>query len=98
MTITEFDMRQDLTERFAENLERMREDRYWQDIISEIADGFVYVYTLERVQQWLAVGCPDVDDPGLVEGVTDVSQIIAVAVFEWALAELCEMARDAGLD
>lgn len=91
-------MRRELQESFNERLDDMRESQYWQDDISEIADSFVSVYTTDRVQQWLDLGCPDVDDTGLIEGVTDVSQIIAVAIYEWATGELYDMAREAGLD
>ena len=97
MAITEQEMLNELQESFNERLDEMRESRYWQDDISEIADSFVSIYTRERVEQWLALGCPEVDDSGLIEGVSDVSQIIAVAVYEWASGKLYQMADDAGL-
>jgi DNA transposition AAA+ family ATPase len=94
----ELAMRKDLQEYFDERLADMRESRDWQDDLHEIADSFVSVYTTERVKQWLALGCPEVEDTGLIEGVSDVSQIIAVAIYEWACGELYEMAQEAGLE
>ena len=70
---------------------------YWQDTISELADGMVPVYSIERVQVWLGEGLPDVDDPGLIEGVTDVTQIIGAALYEHYLGYLYELADESGL-
>ena len=94
----ELAMRKKLQEYFDDRLADMQDNQYWQDDLYEIADSFVSVYTTKRVEQWLALGCPDVDDTGLIEGVSDVSQIIAVAIYEWASGELYGMAREAGLE
>lgn len=96
--MNEYEMRDTLRQEFAERLEDMRENPYWQDTIAEIADGFPSVYTLQRVDQWRTIGCPEVDDAGLIEGVTDIGQIIAIAVYGWASQFLYELARDADLD
>lgn len=94
----ELTMIRELRAEFDERLDEMRESPYWQDVTYEIADAFPSIYTLELVDQWRALGCPDVDDAGLIEGVTDVSRIIAVALYEWASEYLYEWASEAGLN
>ena len=62
---------------------------YWQapdvdnytDYLHEWAEGQVPVYNTYAVQEWLDKGLPEVDDPGLVEGVTDPLQMIRVALY-----------------
>ena len=62
---------------------------YWQapdvddytDYLHEWAEGQVPVYNTYAVQEWLDAGLPEVDDPGLVEGVTDPLQMIRVALY-----------------
>ena len=71
---------------------------YWQDTISELADSAVPIYTRERVELWLELGMPEIDDPGLIEGVSAVEQIIAVAIYEYATAALYELANEYELD
>lgn len=91
------------TERFADVLDEggtLTGDAptYWQDDVAELADSLVPVYTTERVREWLDDGCPDVDDTCLIEGVTDVSQIIAVALYERYSQELYTLADRAGFN
>ena len=62
---------------------------YWQapdvydytDYLHEWAEGQVPVYNKSVVQEWLDAGMPRVDDPGLVEGITDPLQVIRVALY-----------------
>ena len=71
---------------------------YWQDDLHELADGLVPIYSHDRVQTWLDAGMPDVDDPGLIDGVTDVLQIIATALYEHYLGHLYDLAEESGLE
>lgn len=71
---------------------------YWQDDISEMADSLVPVYTADVVQEWAEAGYPDVDDSGLIEGVTDIIKIMQVALYELYFAELYELADAAGFN
>jgi hypothetical protein len=71
---------------------------YWQDDISEMADSLVPVYTSQIVDEWVSAGYPDVDDPGLIDGVTDVTKIMAVALYELYSQALYELAYEAEFD
>lgn len=71
---------------------------YWQDDIHEMADSLVPVYNSDRVHEWMEAGYPAVNDSGLIEGVTDVMQIIGVALYERYSAELYELAYAAGFN
>src|SRR5690606_9943637 len=71
---------------------------YLHDELHEIADSLVPVYTVDRVQEWLEDGCPDVSDPGLIEGMTRAEDIIGVALYERYLDELYGLAREAGFE
>lgn len=71
---------------------------YWQDDVSEIADGLVPVYTSEIVREWTEAGYPEVDDSGLIEGVTDIIKIMAIALYELYSQELYQLADDAGFN
>ena len=92
--INRYTMQEELKDSFAESIEYMKESRYPEDILTELADGFVDVYTLGAVDQWRALGCPEIDDAGLVEGVTDIHQIVSMTVFEWASNYLYKLLRD----
>ena len=70
---------------------------YIEDTLSEWADSQVPVYSVDAVQEWLDLGCPDIDDPGLVEGMTDPLQVIRVALYCHYLDEAYTVAQEAGL-
>lgn len=67
---------------------------YWQDSISELADAAVPIYTADVVKLWLDLGCPEIDDSGLIEGVTDVTKIIGVVIYEQASQFLYELVNE----
>ena len=70
---------------------------YIEDTLSEWADSQVPVYTTDAVQKWLDLGCPDIDDPGLIEGVTDVTRIIQTTLYEHYINEAYTVATREGL-
>jgi len=70
--------------------------QYWQDDISELADELVPIYNNEVVSEWAEAGYPDVDDPGMIEGVTDVIKIMQTALYEVYSGQLYTLAYDAG--
>ena len=70
---------------------------YIEDTLSEWADSQVPVYTIDAVQEWLDLGCPDIDDPGLIEGVTDVTRIIQTILYERYINDAYTVAQEAGL-
>lgn len=91
------DARDAFTERFEDVLNGSDDvPVYWQDDLSELADGLVPVYTTDLVQEWLNAGCPDIDDPGLIEGVTDVTAIISAVMYEQYSLALYEIASEEG--
>lgn len=107
--MSEYDFQAELREAFLERFEGIVTDTgehsedyeqpmYWQDDISELADAAVPVYTRELVELWLDLGCPDVDDEGLIEGLTDPTRIIGVAVYCAATEYLYELANEYGLE
>ena len=53
----------------------------YTDYLHEWAEGQVPIYNVDAVREWLNEGLPEVDDPGLVEGVTDPLQVIRVALY-----------------
>lgn len=71
---------------------------YWQDEISELADSAVPIYTTDLVKLWLDLGCPEIDDTGLIEGVTDVTRIIGMVIYEQASQFLYELVTEFKLD
>lgn len=72
--------------------------QYWEDDISELADSLVPIYISERVKVWAEDGYPEVSDTGLIDGVTAVEQIMAVALYERYSAELWGLADTAGFN
>jgi len=70
---------------------------YWQDGISELAGDAVPSWTNDMYELWMGLGRPDVDDHGLIEGVTDIDRIVAVAIYEYATQYLYELAGEYGL-
>lgn len=72
--------------------------QYWQDTISELADGLVPAYNRARIEEWMEAGCPELDDTGLTEGVTDVFQIVGVILYEQYSQALYELADNAGFN
>lgn len=72
--------------------------KYWQDDIADLADGLVPIYTPDVVREWTEAGYPDVDDSGLTEGITDIIQIMKVALYELYSQELYGLAQEAGFD
>lgn len=85
--------------RFASVIDGTEElGQYWQDDISELAHGLVPGYTSEIVREWTEAGYPDVDDSGLIEGITDITRLMAVALYEAYSAELYELADEAGFN
>ena len=71
---------------------------YWEDTISELADSAVPIYTHAMYELWMALGRPEVDDEGMVEGVTDIDKLVAIGIYEYAYMALSELAREFGLD
>lgn len=93
------------TERFEKYLDGdgyLKDDaelpQYWQDDIHEIADTLVPVYNTARIEEWLEAGCPGVDDTGLIDGVTDVFQIVGVILYEQYSQALWALADEAGFN
>lgn len=83
-----------------ETLEAFLDDpdvQYIEDTLSDWADSQIPIYTREAVEEWLELGCPEVDDPGLIEGVTDVTRIIQIALYEHYSNEAWSIAMEAGL-
>lgn len=97
MGYTEREFRDNLKSEFEDRLPEMKEDHYWQDTIAELADSSVPIYNHDRVSLWLDMGIPEVDDSGLIEGVTDIMQIIGIAIYEQASQYLYELAGEAEL-
>jgi len=81
-----------------ELVEDYEQPQYWQDDISELADSAVPIYTNDLYDLWMGLGRPDVDDHGLIEGVTDIDQIVRVAIYEYATQYLYELAQEYGLE
>jgi len=73
-------------------------EQYWQDKLYEICDSAVPIYTRELVELWLDLNCPEVDDPGLIEGVSDVTKIIGVAIYEAANEYIYTLVEEYKLD
>jgi len=71
--------------------------QYWEDRLFELADGAVPVYINDMYELWMALGRPEVDDTGLIEGVNNIDKIVAVAIYEYATQYLWELAHDYGL-
>lgn len=72
--------------------------QYWQDDISEMADSLVPIYTSEIVKEWTEDGYPEVSDMGLIEGLTDVTRIMEMALYERYSEELYSLADGAGFN
>lgn len=72
--------------------------QYWQDGISELADQAIPVYTDDMYELWMGLGRPEVDDSGMIEGVTDIDKIVAAAIYSTATAILYEFAQEFELD
>lgn len=91
-----------LKESFLEHFEGIGEDeyeqpKYWQDNITELADQSVPIYTDSMYELWMELGRPEVDDEGLIEGVTNVDKIVATALYCYASAYLYQLAEEYGL-
>lgn len=71
---------------------------YWQDDISEIADNCIPVYNSKIVALWLDLGLPEIEDPGLIDGETDVLRIITIVLYEQATNYLYELADQYGFN
>lgn len=85
------------TERFEDVLNGTEDvPVYWQDDLHELADSLVPIYTTDLVREWLDAGCPDIEDPGLIEGVTDVTAIISAVMYEQFSLALYQLASDQG--
>ena len=90
----------DYTDSTHNNLEDYLKDpdvTYIEDDLSAWADAQVPIYTTDAVKKWLVLGCPDVSDPGLIEGVTDVTKIIQTALYEHYSNLAHSIAQEAGL-
>jgi hypothetical protein len=92
-----------LKESFLERFEGIGEDdyeqpQYWQDDIFELADQSVPIYTDSMYELWMELGRPEVDDEGLIEGVTDIDKIVGVALYCYASNFLYQLAHEHGLD
>lgn len=70
------------------------EPQYWQDEISELADRAVPIFPDSMYELWMGLGRPNVDDPGLTDGVTDIDKIVAMALYEQASQALYEIAEE----
>lgn len=83
-----------------ETLEAFLDDpdvEYIEDTLSEWADSQVPMDIYSAVEDWLELGCPEVDDPGLIEGVSDVTRIIQTALYEHYSSEAYSVAMREGL-
>lgn len=69
---------------------------WWSDELSELADSLIPAYDPDAVRLWLRDGCPDPDDYGLTEGLTDAKRIIRAILYERFLYELHGLAYAAG--
>lgn len=104
MAKTEYEFGVQLREAFLERFDGIDKDdernpdyedpQYWQDDISELADSAVPIYTQEMYELWMALGRPEVDDSGLIEGVTDIDKIVATAIYCYATQFLYELANE----
>ena len=64
-------------------IEDLLNSRYPNDILNEIADSNVPIFNRDRVELLLDdMSLSEVDDPGLIEGVTDIYQILGVSIYE----------------
>lgn len=69
-------------------------EQYWQDKISELASQSLPDARTELLELWADLDFPEVDDTGLIEGLTDVVAIIRWAVYEYATYKLYELATE----
>lgn len=72
--------------------------QYWEDTLSEIADNAIPAYNSEIVEVWLDLNLPEIEDPGLIDGETDVLRIITIVLYEQANNYLWELANKYGFD
>lgn len=64
-------------------IEDLLNSRYPNDILNEIADGLVPIYDRDRVELLLDdMSLSEVDDPGLIEGITDIFKILGISIYE----------------
>lgn len=98
LKITFFDTFDGVVDKDGEKNEEYEVPQYWQDSISEMADGAVPVYTQEMFELWMSLGRPEVDDPGLIEGVTDIDKIVATSIYSYASSYLYELADELGFN
>ena len=103
--MTERDFKKELRDGFIERFEVTKEnleddhwevERDWQDAVNELADMAVPIYTQDMYELWMELGRPEVDDPGLIEGVTDIDRIVATALYCYASGYLYEVAEEFG--
>jgi hypothetical protein len=73
-------------------------ERYWQDALSGLADDAVPTDDDELFQLWMDLGRPEPDDPGLIQGVTDIKRIVQVSVYCKAWELLYDIAHEFELD
>lgn len=105
----ESDLESGFEERFADYIDTVARERrtddegkliplpeYWEDTISELADDAIPAYNSEIVALWLDMNLPEIEDPGLVDGETDVLRIITIVLYEQANNYLWELANKYG--
>ena len=80
---TMYELEEEVRGEVRDRIEDLLNSRYPNDILNEIADGFVPIYNRDRVELLLDdMSLSEVDDPGLIEGVTDIYQILGVSIYE----------------
>ena len=80
---TMYELEEEVREEVRDRIEDLLNSRYPSDILNEIADNNVPIYNRDRVELLLDdMSLSEVDDPGLIEGVTDIFQILGVSIYE----------------
>lgn len=60
------------------------------DVIHEIADSFVPVYYTDIFAVLAELPCWELSDPGIAEGVTDISQLAQIHIYDAISQDLFE--------
>jgi hypothetical protein len=73
----------DVREEVRERVKELLSDRYPEDTLHEIADSNIPIYNADRVECLLSdLSLADADDPGGIEGVTNIFDILAWTIYE----------------
>jgi hypothetical protein len=81
--LTMYDLKEKVRNDVRDRIEDLLNSRYPNDILNEIADNNVPIYNRNRLELLLDdMSLSEVDDPGLIEGITNIFQFLDVSIYE----------------